>query len=150
MSNQLLGADVMAELPALRALAESLMVDTFRAWKPTGGFTTNAEGYRVRDYTPMGDVPGKVQSSSSGSDDTTHRTVRVGDVEQVVLEAGLHIPIIAPLPAAGLFGVGWEYECIAIGPLTDPALLGRRYLVVSSPAKSLATARRLDVAEVPT
>jgi hypothetical protein len=32
--------------------------------------------------------------------------------------------------------------------MVDPALLGRRFQVVSVPAKSFATARRLDVVEV--
>jgi hypothetical protein len=65
-----------------------------------------------------------------------------------VLRAGLHIPISSDLPTAGDRGVGWEYEVTAIDSFDDPTLLGRRFLVVNAPAKSFATARRLDVVEV--
>jgi hypothetical protein len=41
--------------------------------------------------------------------------------------------------------VGWEYVLTELGPLTDPSLLNSRWLVVDAPAKSYATARRLDV-----
>jgi hypothetical protein len=52
------------------------------------------------------------------------------------------------VPTAGDQGIGWEYLCTAVGAHDDPTLLGRRFLVVNAPAKSFATARRLDVVEV--
>ena len=87
-------------------------------------------------------TPGKFAGASRDSDART-RYVVVGGVERPVLVGGLHIPIDAPLPA-----IGWEYVLAATGPATDRALLGRRFRVVGVPAKSYATARRLDVVEV--
>jgi hypothetical protein len=52
------------------------------------------------------------------------------------------------VPTAGDQGIDWEYLCTAVGAHDDPTLLGRRFLVVNAPAKSFATARRLDVVEV--
>ena len=81
--------------------------------------------------------------------DSGTRYVNIGGVERPVIDGGLHIPLSAPVPVASeQRGQGWEYEVTALGPADDPALLGRRYLVISVPAKSFATARRLDVVEV--
>lgn len=135
------------ELDDFRAEAESLFLDTFAAFSPNGT-TTDADGFEVPAYADEGSTPGKVQGQSSQASDTYSRTVTVGGVERQVLQGGLHIPLSAPVPAAGDRGIGWEYVCTAVGPATDPALLNRRYLVVSTPAKSYATARRLDVVEV--
>jgi len=125
-----------ARLGAMQARAESLFVDTFAAYSPNGT-TTDANGYQVPAFASQGSTPGKIQSRALQGD-TSVRTVRVGDVERPVLEGGLHIPISAPVPA-----IGWEYVCTAAG--SDPALLNRRYRVVDVPAKTFATARRLDV-----
>jgi hypothetical protein len=70
-------------------------------------------------------------------------------MERPVVEGGLHIPIDSPVPAVGKYGVGWEYVLTDLGPLTDPSLLNSRWLVVDAPAKSYATARRLDVVRLP-
>lgn len=142
-----LGHDVAAALPEMRQLAESLMTLTLTTYAPTGEPATDADGYQVPGYDDQGDTRGKVQSGS-GKDSET-RYVNIGGVERPVIDGGLHIPLSAPVPAASeQRGQGWEYEVTAVGPADDPALLGRRYLVVSSPAKSHATARRLDVVEV--
>lgn len=130
-----------------RAAAEALMTLTMAAYAPGRG--TGAGGQDVTVYTPKGSTPGKVQASSAQGGDTATRTVRIGNAERPVLVGGLHIPVSAPLPTAGEYGVGWEYEVTAVGAAGDPTLLGRRYLVVGAPAKSFATARRLDVVEVP-
>jgi hypothetical protein len=124
-----------------------MMTLTFTAYSPNGT-TTDGDGYEVPAYASEGATPGKVQGPSSSTADTPTRTVNVGGAERPVLAAGLHIPVAAPVPLAGLYGIGWEYLCTAVGPNDDPALLNRRYLVVGVPAKSFATARRLDVVEV--
>lgn len=112
-----------------------------QGWQNTGGVDSLA-------FTPHGSTFGKVQGSS-GKDPVT-RTVTIGNEQRPVIDEGLHIPISATVPEGGLQrGLGWEYEVTAVGLHDDPALLGRRYLVVNSPAKSFATARRLDVVEVP-
>jgi hypothetical protein len=138
-----------ARLERGQAMAEALMTLTLAAYSPNG-FTTDADGYKVPAFTPEGETFGKLQGAKGK--DTTTRYVRLGDVERPVLEGGLHIPVAAKVPAAGdqrgQVGGAWEYEVTAVGPLDDPALLGRRYLVVNVPAKSMATARRLDVIEL--
>jgi hypothetical protein len=141
------GATIAAHLPELRAAAESLMSDTFRAYAP-GATTVDVDGFKHPGYATQGDVPGKVQGGSQSGDDVDQHLFRIGDTERPILKGGLHIPIESPLPTAGPFGVGWEYECIAVGPQSDPILLGRRFLVVGVPFKSYATARRLDVVEL--
>lgn len=133
-------------LNAFQTQAESLMTLTLAAYEPGGETIVN--GLKVEGYTPKGSTFGKVQGGSSTSKDTVDRYVTVGGVERPVLNGGLHIPISATIPRAGASGVGWEYQVTAVGPHDDPALLGRRYLIVSVPMKSHATARRLDVVEV--
>lgn len=117
------------------------MADTFAAYAP-GGTTTNADGMQVPGFTAQGSTLGKVSGRALNSDTNT-RTVSVGGVERPAVEGGLHIPLSATVPA-----IDWEYQMTAAGPSTDPALVGRRWRVVDVPAKSYATARRLDVVEV--
>lgn len=118
------------------------MVDTFTAYGlPTWAAT---DGIEAEARLPQYDTPGKLAGPSAQSADATTRLVTIGGVERPVLQGGLHIPIAAALPADG-----WEFECIEVGPDSDPSLVGRRWRVVSTPAKSYATARRLDVVEVP-
>lgn len=135
-------------LPELQTMALSTMTLTLTAFEPSTE-TKDADGYTVQGYTNRGDVAGKVQSGSSAGHDTKTRYVRIGEVERPVIEGGLHIPLDAVVPTPGWQqGLGWEYEVTALGDHDDPALLGRRYLVVEVPAKSFATARRLNVVEV--
>ena len=125
-----------------------MMVDTFTAYAPNGT-TTDGDGFKVPAYADQGSTKGKVQGPSAQSSDTATRTALVGGVERPVIAGGLHIPVSAPCPAAGPEGVGWEYVQTAAGALSDPNLVGRRYRVVNAPAKTYATARRLDVVEIP-
>lgn len=144
-----LGDHVRGRLPYLQSEAESMMTLTLRAYSPNG-WTEDPDGYQVPAYADEGTTPGKVQGGTQGRD-TQMRYVTIGSVERPVLTGGLHIPLTAPVPTAGTQRgkAAWEYEVEAVGPNDDPALLGRRFLVVEVPAKSYATARRLDVAEIP-
>ena len=119
------------------------MVDTFTAYSPDGTIVVN--GFEDPDYADEGTTPGKIQGPSNQTRDTATRTVTVGDMELYVIEGGLHIPIGSPVPTAGEYGTGWEYVLSTLGGSTDPSLLNSRWLVVDSPAKSYATARRLNV-----
>ncbi|MDF1603395.1 DUF6093 family protein [Nocardioides sp. YIM 152315] len=124
----------------MRARAEALMLDTFTAYAYTWTKVGNLDKQVwLAQYTTPGKVAGR-----SRQGDTNTRTETVGGVERPVVEGGLHIPLSAPVPA-----VGWEFACTAVGASSDPSLLGRRWRVVDVPAKSFATARRLDVVEVP-
>jgi hypothetical protein len=136
---------IEAELPFLRSEVEATYQDTFTAYSPTGTTTTNPDGFEVPDYADEGTTPGKVAGPSPQSRDTSARTVTIGGVQRPVVEGGLHIPVSAAVPATGEYGFGWEYVLTSLGPLTDPSLLNSRWLVVDAPAKSYATARRLDV-----
>lgn len=134
----------VARLPAMRARAESMYLDTFTAYSPSGT-TTDADGFKHPTYASEGTTPGKVAGPSMQARDTNAREVVVGGVSRPVVEGGLHIPVSAAVPAVGEYGFGWEYVLTTLGPLTDPSLLNSRWLVVDAPAKSYATARRLDV-----
>lgn len=144
----------LSRLGAMQSRAESLTTLTLAAYAPDGT-TTDDDGYEVPTYTmvpysaTVSGTPGKVQSGSQSGSDTPTRYVSIGGIERPILEAGLHIPIGAPIPTGSQQrGLAWEYEITALGPRVDPALLGRRYMVVEVPAKSYATARRLSVVEL--
>lgn len=132
--------------------AEREMTLTLTAYSPTGLTAQNeTTGLEVPTFTTGATTPGKVQAPSAQAGDTSTRTVTIGGVERPVLTAGLHLPISAAVPNAGqphIAGGAWEYVVTAIGTHDDPALLGNRYRVVEVPAKSFATARRLDVIEI--
>jgi hypothetical protein len=127
-----------------RAAAEALFGCTFDVFAPAG--FDKVGGLEVQKYDPKTATPGKIQGSIAK--DGVTRSVTVGGVSRPLLEEGLHIPISAQVPVGGDRGIGWEYQCTAVSGSADPALVGRRYLVVNVPAKTYATARRLDVVEV--
>lgn len=143
---------IRATLPALQAEAESLMTLTLTPHTPTvpPTYTIDADGYEVPNLTPGTPHAGKVQAGSQAGSDTATRYLDVGTgTPRPILSGGLHIPIGAPVPLAGeQRNYGTEYVVTAVGPADDPALLGRRFLVVAVPVKSFATARRLDVIEL--
>jgi hypothetical protein len=140
---------VLTRLPAMRARAESLMADTFNVYSPdSGAKTTDADGFEVAGYADETATVGRIAGPTSLSRDSDARMVSVGGTERPVISAGLHIPVDADVPAMGEYGKGWEYVLVTLGPLTDPSLLNSRWLVVDAPAKSYATARRLDVVRI--
>jgi len=143
--------DITAALPELRRQAESMMTLTLAAYSPTG-LTKDADGYDVPNFTFEGQTFGKVQAGAQAGGDTPTRYIKIGGTDRPVLAGGLHIPIAAKLPnpgeERGQVGGAWEYVVLAVGSDADIALLGRRYMVVSVPVKSYATARRLDVIEL--
>lgn len=112
-------------------------------------FTTDGDGFEVPAFDAQTPHAGKVQAGTQAGSDTPTRYVSIGGVDRPVLAAGLHIPIGAAVPVASeQRGQATEYVVTALGAADDPALLNRRYMVVGVPAKSFATARRLDVVEV--
>lgn len=128
------------------------MTLTLTAYSPSGHSSQNeTTGVETPTFTNEGTTPGKVQGPTTQEADASTRTVAVGGVQRPVLTAGLHIPISADVPHSGpayVSGGAWEYVVTAVSADDDPALLNRRYRVVDVPAKSFATARRLDVVEV--
>lgn len=147
--------EIDAGLVELRARAEEMMTTMFAAYAPDEE-STDADGQTGPGYAARGATIGKVQGTSAVGKDAVTRTVSIGDVALPVIDEGLHIPIDKFIAddgtlalVAGSKGVGWELEVTAVAPVEDQTLVGRRYLVVSAPAKSRATARRLDVVELP-
>ncbi len=138
----MLADDIAWALPEFQRHAASMFRDTFAAYSP-GGTTTDADGFEVPAFTAEGTTPGKVSGRSRDAD-TDARYVDVGGVDRPVVEGGVHIPISALVPQ-----IGWEYVLTAAGPLTNTAMIGRRYRVVDVPLKSYQSALRLDVVEVP-
>lgn len=135
----------VARLGAMQARANGRMEDEFTAYSPSGTSTTDANGFEVPGYSNEGSTQGRIAGPSAQSTDTTARVVTIGGSERPVVAGGLHIPVSAPVPAVGEYGHGWEYVLTTLGAHTDPSLLDSRWLVVDAPAKSQATARRLDV-----
>lgn len=135
----------VGRLGAMRGRAESLMTLTLRAYSP--GFAV-VDGLEERVFQNEGTTLGRVQAASVAGVDARERSVSVGGVDRPVLAAGLHLPVSATVPVAGDRGVGWEYVVESVADPADSFLLGKRFLVVSVPVKSFATARRLDVVEV--
>lgn len=131
------------ELAAFRADAEGEMTLTL-AWFSPNGTTTDSDGQKIPAFATETATAGKAQGPSQQATQPYTRTVNVGGVERPVMEGGIHIPIGAAVPQRF-----WECQVTALGADDDPALLDRRYRVESVPAKSFATARRLDVIEVP-
>lgn len=119
-------------------------------WSSPSGTKALVNGVERRGSTPQGTTPGKVQAASTQGRDTDGRMTAVGGTEVPVMLSGIHIPHDALTDPSGalLLQVGWECQVTAVSDLADTALLGRRYRVEGVPAKSYATARRLDVVDV--
>lgn len=137
----MLADGIASALPELQREAESRMLDTFAAESYE---TTQIDGIDEQTWVPQYETLGRVSGSSASARDTYTRYVQVGGVERPEIQGGLHIPLSADLPA-----IGWRFTCTAVGPNSDPALLGRVWQVTNVPTKSFATARRLDVVEMP-
>lgn len=136
----MLGHDVAAALPELRAHAESLMVDTLLIEGPTGNKTldpvTLAE---VDEFAEVYSGPGRIQRPGSLSP----RDGVVGGVEfglQAILAQ-------LPLSATGI-GRGMRVTVTAIGDGTDPDLLGLVATVQANLTKTHPTKRTLVCEQV--
>lgn len=124
----------------MQGRSEGMLLDTFVAEART---LATVDGLEEETWVAQYTTPGKIAGSSKQSRDTGIRLVVVGGVERPVMEGGLHIPIAAALPE-----ILWRFRCTAVGPYSDASLVSRKWQVVDVPAKSYATARRLDVVEV--
>lgn len=131
-----------SRLGAMRARAVSLMHDSFTAYSPNG-LAPGPAGLEQPSYVTQGTTVGKIAAVSRDDTGTSQETV--GGVGRRVPTATLHIPFSSFAPVGGERFIGWEFVLTTPGPNTAPELAGSRWLVVDSPAKSYATARRLDV-----
>ena len=137
----MLGHDVTAALPELRAHAESRMLDTFEIVLPSDGWTFDpTTGEEVQAVTVLFATRGRVKVTANQA-----REVEVGGRTSVEIHRELSIPVDSPAVPDGAIA-----RCIAVDPSSDPTLLGAS-LVLSGPAPgSQTTARRIVVKEVVT
>ena len=136
----MIGDDLAAALPELRAQAESMMRDTVLVERANGGFTRDPvtlEDAPTFDAVYSG--PGRVQRSGQLS---PHETV-AGEVEFGVNALMVQLP----LSAAGI-RKGDRVTVTSVGPASDPDLLDLKATVQANLAKSHATKRTLVCEEV--
>lgn len=119
-----------------RRAAESLMLDTGKALRPTGGYEY-IDGKDQQATEPLfGPVPCKVQTRN-----LVAREAEVGGRTSVTVRTELHIPADSPPLAVGDL---WEFT--AVHPLSM-ATVGQRLRVVGPVAGTLKTAARYEVSE---
>ena len=137
----MLGHDVTAALPELRAHAESRMLDTFEIGTYGSGWVyDDMLGREVREFLPAFTTKGRVKVTANQA-----REVEVGARTSVVTHRELSSPVDSPEVPDGMVA-----RCVAVDPSSDPTLLGA-VLELSGPAPgSQTTARRIVVKEVVT
>ena len=125
-----------------RALAESLMLDTGKALRPTGGYVydpaaNNGTGGDVLATTQVFTSRCKVQTRSIQAQDA-----EVGGRTAVTVRTELHLPASsAPLRVGDM----WEFTAVDALSL---ARVGQRVRVIGPVAGTLKTAARYEVEEV--
>jgi hypothetical protein len=132
------GDDLAAGLAEMRAHAESLMLDSGTAYRPTGETTYDSgEQASAPEVVPLFSSPCKIQSRVAESVE-----------EQVGERTATTIRVILHLPAATLpLQVDDEWHMSAVDPVSSVPTT-RRYRIRAPFEKTLATARRYDVEEV--
>ena len=136
----MLGDAIAAELPYLRAQAESLMVDTLFVEVLTGAMTTDPVTLaEVPEWAEMYAGHGRVQRPGALS---PREQVNGG------FEFGIK-SLIAQLPLSAV-GIqrGMRVTVTAVGPLTDPDLLDVVATVQANLSKTHPTKRTLVCEEV--
>lgn len=134
--------DIHANLPLLRAQAESKMVDTCIIVHPTTGtgtFDSTTGTYTEPATEPVYVGPCQVQVTDSLNANDTD----VGERQITLLRTIVKIPV-------GVLGVEVNdiVTITATGAVSDPALVGKQFRVDATHAKTYATARRLQCEQV--
>lgn len=127
---------IAAELPFLRAQAESRMTDTWSIGEHLRYDVV--DGVEVPVVDPLFTTKARLRERGNVVQET-----QVGERTAVETRRELHIPWDSP--AAPVNAVA---ECTAIGPLSDPTLLGTIVRLAGPAPGSQQTARRLQVVEV--
>jgi len=131
-----LSDDLVGALPALRAEAESLMIDSVVVDRQSGEDTHFETGAVTQTYTAVYSGAAKVQATISQS-----RVAAAGEHQYTLQEYRVDIPV-----SAGPLQVGDRVTVTASA--LDPFLAGRVYRVVELFHKSFSTAQRARVEEV--
>lgn len=124
-----------------RAAAESLMVDACEITRVTGQSTNTSTGVVSDTTTTVYTGRCRVQQSTLGA---ASSPADPGEADVRLVAYALHLPVAT---STGLRD-GDVAEITAAAH--DPDLVGRRFTIVGSAHKSLATARRLQVQEITT
>ena len=132
---------ITAELPALRAQAESLMVDTCTI---TSGAATRTYDTNTRTTTTTEGATiysGKCRVQVTDSVTTTGENV--GEQLVITERVTISIPVNAvPVPLNSVITI------TAVADISDPTLVDRKYRVTGSHAGTHKTARRLPCEQV--
>jgi hypothetical protein len=136
-----LAGEIAATLPALRAAAERRMVDSCTITHPAAGlgtFDDDTHTYAPPTETPVYAGRCRVQTR----DGLVAADRNVGERQITVLRFEVHVPLVAT-------GIAVD-DLVTITAARDPDLVGRRFRVTASHAKTDATARRLQCEELRT
>ena len=134
-----LNDDIAAELPGLRAEAESLMQDTLTVERPDGTTIDPDTLAEVLAFVSVYTGKGRIQRPGSLA---PHDVVAGGyEFDERALLTQL------PLSATGIVS-GDRVTVTAVGPLTDPDLLGLVATVQANLTKTHPTKRTLVCEEV--
>lgn len=130
--------DPEAVLARGRAKAEERMLDSWTIGEDLGWAYDAALGKDVQTVTPIFNTKGRLTSRGAVSRDT-----EVGERTAVETRRELHIPWNSPAAPVNALA-----QCTAIGPTSDPTMLGVIVRVAGPAPSSQETARRLEVVEV--
>jgi len=130
-----LGADIAAALPGLRAQAESLMEDTIAVDRATGETTIDPVSLaEVPAYEAVWSGPGRIQRSGA---------LAPSEQSPGGYEFGLNSVLVQlPVTSSGIRR-GDVVTVTAVGPVSDPALLGLVATVQADLTKTHPTKRTL-------
>ena len=133
-----LGADIAAALPELRAQAESMMTDTILVERQTGTTPDPVTLEDVATWATVHEGLGRVQRPGNQPAETV-----AGEVEFGVSTVLVQLPL-------SVTGIKRDHRVTvtAVGPLSDPDLLGLTATVQANLTKTHATKRTLVCEEV--
>lgn len=131
----MLGDDIAAALPELRAHAESMMTDTCEIHEPDlWAGEIRQQGARAWTYQGRNQIPCRVKAS-----EMQPRSAGVGGEPVMSLTLSISLPMeVCPVEAQVI---------TVLGSIYDPSLVGRRFDVVAAGVGSQITARRLSCIE---
>ncbi len=132
------------DMGKLRAYAESRMTDTIRITRPGKTAVDPVTGAETPTGETLYEGPGKVQTSGGMASQTSTASGDSSNVGGIVPEWSLYLHL--PISATGLR----EKDVAQVVDSQDPDLKGRCMRLVNMQSeKSLATARRWNVQEIP-
>lgn len=133
------------DMARLQAMAESLMTDRFRVTRYTGDAGTDPDtGVSTPTHRIIWQGRGRLQTSGGVAADKTTMQAGATGTGGLVSEWSLYLHL--PVTAVGLR----ERDLAECTDSRDPDLVGRRFLLVNMQSeKTLATARRWNVREIP-